>query len=210
MSAAQPGLVQPSMRSSHGHKCCAHAQFPCAEIVTPDGRARLTGDGARRPVNALYSARSVPGSPPTHLMVGCGWCGVRAPDVGGRTVTRLGRHDQSLADTHTVNMEPDTVMTPEDTASDLKCKYKLRKKLEDARGGDSGPKKRGPKPRLRSAGMSRYRRKEANARERQRQGEINTSFDKLREKIPPPPPTNGKCEKLRKIDILHVAINYIR
>merc|ERR1719270_895171 len=101
--------------------------------------------------------------------------------------------------------------TSEDTAAtDLKCKYKLRKKLEDAKAGDSGPKKRGPKPRLRSAGMSRYRRKEANARERQRQGEINTSFDKLREKIPHPGPSNGKCEKLRKIDILHVAINYIR
>ena len=94
-----------------------------------------------------------------------------------------------------------------------KCKYKLRqnKKMESDEGiVSSGPKKRGPKPRLRSAGMSRYRRKEANARERQRQGEINTSFDKLREKIPHPGPTNGKCEKLRKIDILHVAINYIR
>ena len=56
----------------------------------------------------------------------------------------------------------------------------------------------------------RYRRKEANARERQRQGEINTGFDKLREKIPHPGPSNGKCEKLRKIDILHVAIEYIR
>ena len=109
-------------------------------------------------------------------------------------------------------MEPDTVMnTSEDTAAtDLKCKYKLRKKLEDARAGDSGPKKRGPKPRLRSAGMSRYRRKEANARERQRQGEINTSFDRLREKIPHPGPANGKCEKLRKIDILRVSIMYIR
>ena len=73
-----------------------------------------------------------------------------------------------------------------------------------------GPKKRGPKPRLRSAGMSRYRRKEANARERQRQGEINTSFDRLREKIPHPGPSNGKCEKLRKIDILRVSIMYIR
>merc|ERR1719270_346150 len=101
--------------------------------------------------------------------------------------------------------------TSEDTAAtDLKCKYKLRKKLEDARAGDSGPKKRGPKPRLRSAGMSRYRRKEANARERQRQGEINTSFDRLREKIPHPGPSNGKCEKLRKIDILRVSIMYIR
>ena len=58
--------------------------------------------------------------------------------------------------------------------------------------------------------VHRYRRKEANARERQRQGEINTGFDKLREKIPHPGPSNGKCEKLRKIDILHVAIEYIR
>lgn len=92
-----------------------------------------------------------------------------------------------------------------------KCKYKLRnvRRQDDTKDG-SGPKKRGPKPRLRSAGMSRYRRKEANARERQRQGEINSGFDKLREKIPHPGPSNGKCEKLRKIDILHVAINYIR
>merc|ERR1719245_430095 len=92
-----------------------------------------------------------------------------------------------------------------------KCKYKLRnvRRQDDTKDG-SGPKKRGPKPRLRSAGMSRYRRKEANARERQRQGEINTGFDKLREKIPHPGPSNGKCEKLRKIDILHVAIEYIR
>ena len=140
------------------------------------------------------------------------WLAVfRLAGVGGRTGPGWGRGAQSPPDTRTVNMEPDTLITePEDTletSADPKCKYKLRhnKKLEDAR-----PKKRGPKPRLRSAGMSRYRRKEANARERQRQGEINTSFDKLREKIPPPPPTNGKCEKLRKIDILHVAINYIR
>ena len=92
-----------------------------------------------------------------------------------------------------------------------KCKYKLRnvRRQDDTKDG-SVPKKRGPKPRLRSAGMSRYRRKEANARERQRQGEINSGFDKLREKIPHPGPSNGKCEKLRKIDILHVAINYIR
>merc|ERR1719510_434408 len=93
------------------------------------------------------------------------------------------------------------------------CKYKLRNNKRTDSEDESlkvGPKKRGPKPRLRSAGMSRYRRKEANARERQRQGEINTGFDKLREKIPHPGPSNGKCEKLRKIDILHVAIEYIR
>ena len=108
------------------------------------------------------------------------------------------------------------------------CKYKLRNTRKEGEAETGGPKKRGPKPRLRSAGMSRYRRsvisaalfpfltsvvlcrKEANARERQRQGEINTGFDKLRERIPHPGPSGGKCEKLRKIDILHVAINYIR
>ena len=93
------------------------------------------------------------------------------------------------------------------------CKYKLRNNKRTDSEDESvkvGPKKRGPKPRLRSAGMSRYRRKEANARERQRQGEINTSFDRLREKIPHPGPSNGKCEKLRKIDILRVSIMYIR
>ena len=93
------------------------------------------------------------------------------------------------------------------------CKYKLRNNKRTDSEDESikvGPKKRGPKPRLRSAGMSRYRRKEANARERQRQGEINTSFDRLREKIPHPGPPNGKCEKLRKIDILRVSIMYIR
>jgi hypothetical protein len=43
-----------------------------------------------------------------------------------------------------------------------------------------------------------------------RQGEINKGFDVLRERIPHPVLSKGKCEKLRKIDILHVAISYIR
>ena len=74
------------------------------------------------------------------------------------------------------------------------------------------PKKRGPKPRPKSAPMSKYRRKTANLRERQRMGEINVAFDKLREKLPSPISlkNGGKCEKLTKINILHVAINYIR
>lgn len=42
-------------------------------------------------------------------------------------------------------------------------------------------------------------------------GEINTAFENLREKIPTPLASNkGRCEKLTKINILHVAINYIR
>jgi hypothetical protein len=47
-------------------------------------------------------------------------------------------------------------------------------------------------------------------RERMRQGEINKGFDVLRERIPHPVLSKGRCEKLRKIDILHVAISYIR
>ena len=44
------------------------------------------------------------------------------------------------------------------------------------------PKKRGPKPRPKSAPMSKYRRKTANQRERMRMGEINVAFEKLRDK----------------------------
>ena len=71
-------------------------------------------------------------------------------------------------------------------------------------------KRRGPKPKPITVCMSRYRRREANARERQRQGEINKGFEDLRERIPHPVLSKGKCEKLRKIDVLHVAISYIR
>merc|ERR1719323_2983981 len=60
--------------------------------------------------------------------------------------------------------------------------------------------------------MSKYRRKTANARERMRMGEINSAFEKLKEKIPLPTVGLGrqKCEKLTKINLLHIAINYIR
>ena len=74
------------------------------------------------------------------------------------------------------------------------------------------PRKRGPKPRPKTAPMSKYRRKTANLRERQRMGEINVAFEILREKLPSPISlkNGGKCEKLTKINILHIAINYIR
>ena len=43
-------------------------------------------------------------------------------------------------------------------------------------------------------------------------GEINVAFEKLKEKIPLPSVGLGrqKCEKLTKINLLHIAINYIR
>ena len=74
--------------------------------------------------------------------------------------------------------------------SNSKDKYKLReasiKKRIEVEHRKKQPKKRGPKPRPKPQPMSKYRRKTANLRERQRMGEINTAFDKLREKIPTP------------------------
>ena len=94
-------------------------------------------------------------------------------------------------------------------------KYGLRacsiQKRIEVEGRKGQPKKRGPKPRPKPQPMSKYRRKTANLRERMRMGEINTAFENLREKIPTPLASNkGRCEKLTKINILHVAINYIR
>ncbi len=70
--------------------------------------------------------------------------------------------------------------------------------------GGGGRKKRGPKPRPKSAPMSKYRRKTANMRERQRMGEINCAFERLRDRIPNPVMMSGRgrCEKLTKINIL--------
>jgi hypothetical protein len=73
------------------------------------------------------------------------------------------------------------------------------------------PRKRGPKPRPRPLPMSKYRRKTANLRERQRMGEINVAFENLKAKIPTlAVQGKGRCEKMTKINVLHVAINYIR
>ncbi len=100
-----------------------------------------------------------------------------------------------------------------------KKSYSLRtaslQKRMDVETRQKQPRKRGPKPRPKSGPMSKYRRKTANLRERMRMGEINVAFEKLRDKLPNPmtcpgPSKAAKCEKLTKINILHVAINYIR
>lgn len=99
----------------------------------------------------------------------------------------------------------------------LTDKYNLRrcslnKRIEvEARKGL--PKKRGPKAKPKSQPLTRYRRKTANLRERIRMGEINTAFENLRQKIPQSESSTsnrGKSEKLTKINVLHVAINYIK
>ena len=98
-------------------------------------------------------------------------------------------------------------------------KYKLRVGSRSRKRGEVGEGEEGVRVR-RSGGkgktggqkMSKYRRKTANARERMRMGEINSAFEKLKEKIPLPTVGLGrqKCEKLTKINLLHIAINYIR
>lgn len=112
--------------------------------------------------------------------------------------------------------KPDREQTEAEAAA---AKYKLR--------GQAGPgkrrpdnedrlgRKRSPRTKCPASKMSKYRRKTANARERMRMGEINVAYDRLKDTIPLPSGPSlgigkGKCEKLTKINLLHIAINYIR
>ena len=84
------------------------------------------------------------------------------------------------------------------------------KKREEMEIRKTQPRKRGPKPRPKTAPMSKYCLRTPNLR--LRIGEINVGFENLQDKLPNPMAQVGKakCEKLTKINILHVAINYIR
>merc|ERR1711997_4338 len=129
----------------------------------------------------------------------------------GSAIFELHASPQSMSHLQ-LNWKLDNKMTSSGLAKD---KYKFReasiKKRIEVEHRKKEPKKRGPKPRPRPQPMSKYRRKTANLRERQRMGEINVGFEKLRAKIPTPvQPQSAKCEKMTKINILHVAINYIR
>ncbi|KAL1506586.1 hypothetical protein ABEB36_005917 [Hypothenemus hampei] len=66
------------------------------------------------------------------------------------------------------------------------------------------------KNKTKSAPLSKYRRKTANARERNRMREINQAFEALRRVIPHmQAPTTGSNEKLTKITTLRLAMKYI-
>uniref|UniRef100_T1IUM0 BHLH domain-containing protein n=1 Tax=Strigamia maritima TaxID=126957 RepID=T1IUM0_STRMM len=67
--------------------------------------------------------------------------------------------------------------------------------------------KREPKPKQKPPPLSKYRRRTANARERDRMNEINAAFEALRKAVPHFP----QCEnsKLTKITTLRLAMNYI-
>ncbi|XP_066145040.1 helix-loop-helix protein delilah-like [Euwallacea fornicatus] len=60
-----------------------------------------------------------------------------------------------------------------------------------------------------SAPLSKYRRKTANARERCRMKEINTAFEALRKVVPQITPNQQQNEKLTKITTLRLAMKYI-
>lgn len=115
-----------------------------------------------------------------------------------------------MSDILQINWRYDRNQNQEQDTKNADEKYKLRASKKKTEMVGKCARKRGPKPKTHSAKMSKYRRKTANARERMRMGEINTAFDKLKDKIPLPKIGKVKCEKLTKINILHIAINYIR
>ena len=98
---------------------------------------------------------------------------------------------------------------PSDSAKSKQRGSKRKTDNEDRLG-----RKRGQRSKNSSSKMSKYRRKTANARERMRMGEINVAYDRLKDTIPLPAVGSGsgrqKCDKLTKINLLHIAINYIR
>lgn len=66
------------------------------------------------------------------------------------------------------------------------------------------------KPKQKPAPLSKYRRKTANARERNRMREINQAFETLRKVVPHMAPQNPTTnEKLTKITTLRLAMKYI-
>ncbi|XP_035703883.1 serine-rich adhesin for platelets-like [Folsomia candida] len=118
------------------------------------------------------------------------------------------------------NSQQDHMMDTE-TLKKLKNyeKYSLRprsiqNRIETEKRQKLEPKKQ-PKPKQKPPPLSKYRRKTANARERNRMREINTAFDCLQKVVPAYPilPVNAQgktCEKLTKITTLRLAMDYIQ
>lgn len=67
---------------------------------------------------------------------------------------------------------------------------------------------RQPKDKIKPPPLSKYRRRTANARERDRMKEINDAFDKLQSSLPSIQRVDGK-QKITKFTILKHALNYI-
>lgn len=90
-------------------------------------------------------------------------------------------------------------------------KYALRtksiiKRIESEK-NRATTKRKEPKEKQKPPPLSKYRRKTANARERNRMKEINDAFVSLQQSIPDLP--GADAEKLTKITVLRLAVNYI-
>ena len=67
---------------------------------------------------------------------------------------------------------------------------------------------RAPRPKQRAAPLSKYRRKTANFRERERMKDIGRAFEVLQAALPAPLLARG--EKLTKVTVLRLAVSYIQ
>nr|SVF01461.1 taxi A [Brachymetra albinervis] len=79
----------------------------------------------------------------------------------------------------------------------------LRRSSDDEEEERPRPTRRGNKSKRKAAPLSKYRRKNANARERSRMREINEAFETLRRAVP------CQDEKMTKIATLKLAMSYI-
>lgn len=102
-------------------------------------------------------------------------------------------------------MESDLPRLP-DKCQSLRLRS-IRKRIETERNKNL-PKQR--KPREKPAPLSKYRRRTANARERQRMHEVNCAFEKLKTTIPHHKLNQIDEKKDTKITTLRCAISYIK
>ena len=102
---------------------------------------------------------------------------------------------------------------PDPAANAGALKYSLRarsiKKRIETEHRQVEPKVRQPRPKARPPPLSKYRRKTANARERDRMKDINTAFEMLERSIPDLS-LRTHAEKVTKITVLRLAISYIK
>ncbi|XP_037072269.1 neurogenic differentiation factor 2-like [Pollicipes pollicipes] len=130
-----------------------------------------------------------------------------AGDVNADSVTRLGEVSQEVNNNGVVKHEETTLPT----AGPLKYSLRARsiKKRIEAERRQTEPRSRQPRPKARPPPLSKYRRKTANARERDRMKDINSAFEMLERSIPDLT-LRSHAEKVTKITVLRLAIDYIK
>lgn len=107
------------------------------------------------------------------------------------------------------NGDPGIAAIDKHETNDIEPKYHLRisslKNRVESERKRNEPK--GPKPRPKAQPLSKYRRKTANARERNRMTEMNVGFEMLKSVLPNV--EDVPVSKMTKMATLRLAINYI-